>query len=1611
MLTRHLTLHKNLRYIAFSAFFILFLRVGSAQIVLNNATPNQMVANLVGPGIIYSNVTFTGNPAIAAGIFTNGASSNLGMNSGVVLTCGSINLIPGNNSGFEGVDNTGSAIPELNIIAGATTFDGVILEFDFIPLSPTINVNYIFGSEEYNEFVNSGYNDAFAFFISGPGIPAPVNIATVGGLPVTIDNINSFTNPGFFVNNENNFAANAIEYDGFTTTLTATRTVIPCSTYHIKLMIADGGDPIYDSGVFIQENGLFAAGNVTQVAVQPAYNFGTGIEGCLGSQFVFTMPFTPTVNTTFNYTVGGTATPGQDYIPIPNSVTIPAGQTTATVPVTIINDGIAEGAETITLTIQTSPCSTETFTLTINDPTPLSVNPTGNAFCQGQGPVNISAVPNGGNGTISLAWNNGAGNGSPVSVNPANTTVYTVTATDQCGQTATANATVTVTPPPTSAFTVNSPICQGSSSNFTYTGNAGVGATYNWNFGGGSASPGGQVQGPHSVTFPGSGTYNASLTVTQNGCTSGTTNQSVTVNPSPAGPVLGSNSPVCVGNSINLTANTVPGASYFWSGPNGFVSNSEDPVIGNASIAMSGAYSAYMVVAGCTSATSTINVLVNPSPAAPVIGSNAPICQGSTLNLSGNTIPGATYYWTGPAAFASNLEDPSIANSTTAMSGTYNAYVVVAGCTSSTSNLNVLINPLPASPIIASNTPVCEGNTLNLTANTIPGAGYFWSGPNAFVSNLEDPSLPNASLLMGGNYSAYVVVSGCTSAVSQTSVVINPTPAAPVIDSNSPICEGNTLNLTSNTIANASYVWSGPGAFASTVEDPVILNASPAQSGNYNAYVIVAGCTSATSTENVLINPIPAAPQISSNTPICEGETLNLSANTIPSAAYYWTGPTGFNSNLEDPSINNASQTQAGNYDAYVVVSGCTSAVSTTTVTINPIPAAPVLASNSPICEGETLNLSANTVAGASYNWSGPNGYVSNLEDPSIANATPIMSGLYDAYIVENGCTSTTSTIQVVINPTPAAPVINSNSPVCLGTDINLSADNVAGASYFWTGPNAYTSNDEDPVIANADLSMSGNYDAYIVVNSCTSATSSIAVSVNDIPTSDFAVTPQICLGEDAFALYNGNAPANATYTWTASNGAVLTGSGQGPITILWNTAGIQTVNLTVGINGCESLPTTQQINVIQTIIPDAGPDQTLCSGSLIQVGAANQPAANYTWLTPNGITDPASENTSATWLNNGNTQITFNITLQAETQGCIATDDAEITVLPIPEPSIANVAAQCFNGNSFDFTAGGTYLPTATFDWTFTNGNPASSIAEDPQNINFLQPGTHDVTLVITQGLCVSEPATIQVNVVPGPTAAFSYQPGQGCVPLQVTFSDQSQPAGTPLTYQWNFGNGASSSDATPSTTYTEAGSYTVSLTVEDAVGCTSTLTQPNIINVSPAPIAGFSVNPMIIYIDEPFTNVYDGSLGGVSTWNYTLSNGAQYNIPNFSVNFADTGTYVITQTVTGEFGCSDMASLSVQVLPVSVLFIPNSFTPNGNDVLNNTFLPVGGNISEFKMYIFNRWGELVFTTLDINVGWNGKIRNSEKDAKQDVYVYRIDYLDHRGNAQQRLGNVTLIR
>src|SRR6185312_1735058 len=153
-----------------------------------------------------------------------------------------------------------------------------------------------------------------------------------------------------------------------------------------------------------------------------------------------------------------------------------------------------------------------------------------------------------------------------------------------------------------------------------------------------------------------------SVTVTTTGCTSpaGST-ASVVVNPIPATPTAGSNSPVCAGSAINLTTPTVAGATYSWTGPNGFTSTAQNPSIANSTAAMAGVYSVTVTTTGCTSpAGSTASVVVNPIPATPTAGSNSPVCAGSAINLTTPTVAGATYSWTGPNGFTSTAQNPSI---------------------------------------------------------------------------------------------------------------------------------------------------------------------------------------------------------------------------------------------------------------------------------------------------------------------------------------------------------------------------------------------------------------------------------------------------------------------------------------------------------------------------------------------------------------------------------------------------------------------------------------------------------------------------------------------------------------------------------------------------------------------------------------------------------------------------------------------------------------------------------------------------------------------------------------------------------------------------------------
>ncbi len=426
-----------------------------AQLVTStNSSPSGLVQNvLLGPGVTVSNIMYSGSPS-AIGSFT-AAGTNLGINEGIVMTTGTV-LNNGNgpqgpnNQAGAGVDNNvGGSTLLTSLVTGAQTFNAAILEFDFIPYSDTVRFKYVFGSDEYPEFAppnNSGYNDVFGFFISGPGIAGIQNIAKLpnNGSIVSINNVNAITNSQFYNFNGDgnsppyNSNPNFIQYDGFTDALTAVSKVQCGQTYHLILAVADVGDGQWDSGIFLEANSLSSKTPITinqTVSPQLFSNPNWIAEGCASATIELSRENNFNIPVTIPIQVSGTATNGTDYSAVPSSITLGSGQSNTSFTIDALFDGIPEGLETLTLTFQvTDPCGNITpivINLFIQDVAPLDVtlnNPT--ITCPGDN-INLTANVTGGLPTYEYLWNTGE-TSSSIEVVPTATGIYSIQVTDAC---------------------------------------------------------------------------------------------------------------------------------------------------------------------------------------------------------------------------------------------------------------------------------------------------------------------------------------------------------------------------------------------------------------------------------------------------------------------------------------------------------------------------------------------------------------------------------------------------------------------------------------------------------------------------------------------------------------------------------------------------------------------------------------------------------------------------------------------------------------------------------------------------------------------------------------------------------------------------------------------------------------------------------------------------------------------------------------------------------------------------------------------------------------------------------------------------------------------------
>lgn len=527
-------------------------------------------------------------------------------------------------------------------------------------------------------------------------------------------------------------------------------------------------------------------------------------------------------------------------------------------------------------------------------------------------------------------------------------------------------------------------------------------------------------------------------------------------------------------------------------------------------------------------------------------GANGPLCEGDVLDLTATSpSTAADYNWTGPGAWtATKVQNPSRTGLTTNDSGDYVVTVTRYNC-SSKDTVKVIVVPQPKVTLIkinnvpASNGEVCEGSELRIDyESSISGMTNSWTYPNNNVRFLASIFNQNTKMSDAGKYIVKIEVGSCWDTMS-TYIKVKPQPDTPVASNNGPLCVGESLTLNgSSSTPGVSYRWESPGGTPYTGTPVTIPNIDKNQEGEWKLFAIKDGCDSEPGTTEVKVGiPLTQLP-VSGDTMLCPGDKLQLSAQAPTQQGIEW-------KKLPNDSViisinrsygkNPVTAEDAGVYVVTQEVMGCKSPPTYINVIIPDIKQ-PDPGNNGPLCIGETLELSAVTTNNGVYNWTGPDGFTSNAQNPQINTVTDAAAGVYTVTTTFEYCTSTDTT-HVTVKPMPEVTNVGSNSPVCNYTYLRLFAESsLSNSTYAWTGPNGFTSAEQNPSIFFLD-NVSGTYTAQAIKDGCISAPATTEVISREGPGISKARSNGPLKEGETIELYADNDKDSVEFYWTGPDG------------------------------------------------------------------------------------------------------------------------------------------------------------------------------------------------------------------------------------------------------------------------------------------------------------------------------------------------------------------------------------------------------------------------------------------------------------------------------------------
>lgn len=659
----------------------------------------------------------------------------------------------------------------------------------------------------------------------------------------------------------------------------------------------------------------------------------------------------------------------------------------------------------------------------------------------------------------------------------------------------------------------------------------------------------------------------------------------------------------------------------------------------------------------------------------------------------------------------------------------------------------------------------------------------------------------------------------------------------------------------------------------------------------------------------------------------------------------------------------------------------------------NPI----IVAAPVTICAGSSVvfNGSTSTNVAGGLNWNFSNGG----SQPSATGAGPHSisysnPGTYTAIlngIDFAGCSSTES-VTITVNPIPAAPSVTSLNYCQNATASLLSA---GGTNLLWY-PTA-TGGVGSATAPTPSTANSGTFSFYVsqTINGCESPRAQLDVVVAPLPTMDVPINITACPGELIPSVAFTSTFSNITYTWSNDNttiGLAANGASALPSFTSLNATNndlLANISVTPTVGTCSGSP----INFTITIHPlppiNAGNDLSICDGESATLNATG--GLNYNWNNgiQNGVQFTPANTTTYTVTGNS-------------TDGCINSDQVLVTVNPIPTVFAGNDITIC-PGASVILTGSG----ASTYSWnnSVTNGIsfiPSSTIT------------TYTVIGTSVAGCTSTDDVDILFNTIE--TVSFSPDNTLGCAPFLVNFTNTTLNA---VSCSWDFGNGTTSTNCgTVPSTFLQVGCYDVSLTVTFANGCTNNLMQQNIVCVEAPPLASFVATPSILNEYDSQATFNNTTIGGVSyIWNFGDSTALSTLVnPDHDYTGLPLGNYLVTLIAFSPSGCIDSVTSVIQIKEDLVFYIPNCFTPD-DDEFNQFFQPVftsGFDPYDYNLFIYNRWGELIFESHDTQFGWNGSYgSNSEVEIVQDgIYTWKIEFKTSDTDERKMIvGHVNVLR